>query len=63
MASKTWKIRVYGDGDDWRWVLVAPNGTIVADSKEAFRSKRNAVRSASKVAEQFTVPPVLEGAS
>lgn len=35
---------VYASKDGWRWRLVAGNGKIIADSGEAYASKRNAKR-------------------
>lgn len=40
------RFEVYKAGDGWRWRLVAKNRKIVADSAEAYASKKNAYRAA-----------------
>ncbi|MFB6085436.1 MAG: HVO_2922 family protein [Halodesulfurarchaeum sp.] len=43
---------VYEDSaGQWRWRLVAPNGNIVADSGEGYRSKQGAKRGIESVRE------------
>lgn len=43
---------VYEDSaGEWRWRLVAPNGNIIADSGEGYRSKQGAKRGIESVKE------------
>jgi uncharacterized protein YegP (UPF0339 family) len=43
---KTYTITVYKAADGWRWRMKAANGRTVADSGEAYGSKRGAERAA-----------------
>jgi uncharacterized protein YegP (UPF0339 family) len=43
---KTYTITVYKAADGWRWRMKAANGRVVADSGEAYRTKRGAERAA-----------------
>ena len=44
------RIEVYRDGaSEWRWRFIAPNGRIMADSGEGYRTKFGASEAATKV--------------
>ncbi|MFB6227619.1 MAG: HVO_2922 family protein [Halobacteriales archaeon] len=43
--TNTATFEVFRDrADEWRWRLVAPNGNIIADSGEGYRSKQGVRR-------------------
>ena len=44
MKFKTYTITVYKAADGWRWRMKAANGRTVADSGEAYSTKRGAER-------------------
>lgn len=44
------RMYVYQSRDGWRWRLVAQNGNIIADSGQAYKSRRNARDAARMVA-------------
>ena len=46
MKTRTYTITVYKAADGWRWRMKAANGRTVADSGEAYSSKRAAERAA-----------------
>ena len=46
MKFKTYTITVYKAADGWRWRMKAANGRSVADSGEAYSTKRGAERAA-----------------
>ncbi len=43
---KIYRIEVYEAKDGWRWRMKAKNGRIIADSGEAYSSRRGAERAA-----------------
>lgn len=47
---KTYTITVYKAADGWRWRMKAANGRLVADSGEAYVSRRAAERAAHALA-------------
>jgi len=46
MKFKTYTITVYKAADGWRWRMKAATGRTVADSGEAYATKRGAERAA-----------------
>jgi uncharacterized protein len=47
MATRQPTIRVYRDASGgWRWTLIARNGRVVADSGEAYTTRRKAMTAA-----------------
>ena len=44
------RMHVYEAADGWRWRLKAQNGNVIADSGQAYKSKRNATDAARMVA-------------
>jgi uncharacterized protein YegP (UPF0339 family) len=46
MKFKTYTVTVYKAADGWRWRMKAANGRTVADSGEAYSTKRGAERAA-----------------
>lgn len=49
MAMRNNKFEVYKALDGWRWRLKSRNGRIIADSGQAYSSKRKATEAASNV--------------
>lgn len=50
---KVYTITVYRAADGWRWRMKAANGRVVADSGEAYTSRRGAERAAYALIEAF----------
>lgn len=59
MAMKQARFEVYKAKDGWRWALKAKNGRIIADSGEAFTTKRGALASVQIIKNQ-AVSAVVE---
>lgn len=46
MAPRQRRLSVYESTDGYRWRLVAPNGSVIADSGEAYPSNALAIKAA-----------------
>ena len=58
MSERPARMHIYQAADGWRWRLKAQNGNVIADSGQAYKSKRNATDAARMNAQ---VPIVMDG--